>query len=152
MRRTRLKNPDWNLENFVPFRLNRLANAVSEHLSEIYTGRFGLQIAEWRVLVTVGRRRDCTAQQIVSSTRMHKSRVSRAVAALVERGLLERESNEADARAWPLCLTAEGVRLYEGLIPLALGREAGLISQLSTYERRGFLAGITKLERILGLG
>jgi hypothetical protein len=34
------------LANFVPFRLNRLADAVSQDLSEIYRDRFGLDIPE----------------------------------------------------------------------------------------------------------
>src|SRR5271157_4220068 len=70
------------LANFTPFRLNRLAAAVSEHLSEIYRERFGLEIPEWRVLVTVGETPDCTAQQVAGSARLHKTRVSRAVASL----------------------------------------------------------------------
>jgi hypothetical protein len=85
------------LAEFAPFRLNRLAAAVSEHLSEIYRERFGLEIPEWRVLVTVGEHPDCTAQQVASSARLHKTRVSRAVAALTRRRLLER----ARARRMP---------------------------------------------------
>ena len=78
------------LEYFVPFRLNRLAETVSVNLSGIYRNRFGLEIPEWRVLVTVGQREECTAQLVASSTRMHKTRVSRAVASLEARNLVSR--------------------------------------------------------------
>src|SRR5581483_9159077 len=85
-----IARPALRLAGFVPFRLNRLAVAVSDHLAEIYRERFGLEIPEWRVMATVGPVHGCTAQHIASSTRMHKTRVSRAIANLVERGLIER--------------------------------------------------------------
>ena len=60
--------PTLVLAEFLPFRLNRLAEAVSRNLSEIYQERFGLEIPEWQVLMTVGQREECTAQ--------HKSRAT----------------------------------------------------------------------------
>jgi DNA-binding MarR family transcriptional regulator len=139
------------LEYFVPFRLNRLADAVSVNLSEIYRDRFGLEISEWRVLVTLGQRRECTAQHIASSTRMHKTRVSRAVASLEDRKLLARTSNRGDGREIPLGLTKAGRRIYSALVPLALQRECQLLSCLSDGERLAFLDAMTKLERALEL-
>jgi DNA-binding MarR family transcriptional regulator len=143
--------PALRLSEFVPFRLNRLAAAVSEHLSAIYRDRFGLQIPEWRVLVTIGRSADCTAQQIAASTCMHKTRVSRAVAALRQRGLLERASSSRDGRAMHLRLTGAGGRLYTALVPLALARERRLLSCMSGAQRRELLDGLTLLEEALGL-
>jgi DNA-binding MarR family transcriptional regulator len=140
------------LEEFVPFRLNRLADAVSLNLSEIYRDRFGLEIPEWRVLVTVGQRRECTAQHIVSSTRMHKTRVSRAVASLEDRKLVARACNVKDGREMSLCLTKAGQRTYAALVPLAVERERELLSCLSDAQRRAFLGALTQLEGSLELG
>jgi DNA-binding MarR family transcriptional regulator len=140
-----------NLPAFIPFRLNRLAAEVSNHLSVIYRERFGLDIPEWRVLVTVGPERGCTAQQIADSTRMHKTRVSRAIAHLEERGLIERTSRSQDRRAMGLQLTRTGRRVYLELVPLALERERALLGCLSRDELRGLLSGLEQLERSLGL-
>ena len=140
-----------DLPQFVPFRLNRLAVAVSEYLSVIYRDRFGLAIPEWRVLVTVGPRRGCTAQYIAASTRMHKTRVSRAVAALVRRGYVTRTASVEDARAVRLELTPAGRRVYAALVPLALERERTLLSTLDPVRRRAFLQAIAHLEAHLGL-
>jgi DNA-binding MarR family transcriptional regulator len=139
------------LENFVPFRLNRLASAVSEHLSEIYRTRFGLEIPEWRVLVTVGQRNDCTAQFVAASARMHKTRVSRAVAALTKKKLIERAASADDARERHLQLTPSGRRLYAALVPFALERERSLLACLDEPQRRGLIAGLTRLERFFKL-
>jgi DNA-binding MarR family transcriptional regulator len=139
------------LDGFVPFRLNRLADAVSLNLSEIYRDRFGLEIPEWRVLVTVGQCRECTAQHVASSTRMHKTRVSRAVAALEERKLLARTCSGEDGRERRLCLSPGGRRMYSSLVPLALERERQLLSCLSDSQRRALLAALTLLEGSLEL-
>jgi DNA-binding MarR family transcriptional regulator len=139
------------LADFVPFRLNRLAEAVSRNLSEIYRRRFGLEIPEWRVLVTVGQRRDCTSQKVAASTRMHKTRVSRAVASLEQRNLIERAQNAADAREMPLQLTKAGRRMYAALVPLALERERRLLSCMKDAQRQEFVAGLSRLEEWLEL-
>ena len=140
-----------HLPSFVPFRLNRLAVEVSNHLSVIYRERFGLEIPEWRVLVTVGPERGCTAQYIAGSARMHKTRVSRAIAHLEQRELLERASNTGDRREMELRLTKSGRRIYQELVPLALERERTLLACLNKDELRGFLLALEHLERSLDL-
>ena len=139
------------LARFVPFRLNRLAAAVSQHLSIIYRGRFRLEIPEWRVMATVGQDPRCTAQHIAASTRMHKTRVSRAIAHLMKRGLIERVPRPADRREMQLRLSAAGRRMYAQLVPLALRRERALLACMSARELRGFTSGLARLEAFLGL-
>ena len=143
--------PELRLSEFVPFRLNRLATAVSEYLSVIYRERFDLEIPEWRVLVTIGRHVGCTAQQIAHSTRMHKTRVSRAVAALRRRALLESAPGTLDARELHLRLTPSGRRIYASLVPLALARESELLACLGAAQRNALKRGIKLLESSLGL-
>jgi DNA-binding MarR family transcriptional regulator len=139
------------LEDFIPFRLNRLADAISVNLSEIYRDRFGLEVPEWRVLVTIGQCHDITAQHIAQSTRMHKTRVSRAIAALEDRNLLARTSNVEDGREMRLHLTKAGQRMYLSLVPLALEREHRLLSCLTDSQRRAFLVALRQLEHALEL-
>jgi DNA-binding MarR family transcriptional regulator len=139
------------LAAFVPFRLNRLAVGVSDHLAEIYRERFGLDIPEWRVMATVGSRHGCTAQFIAASTRMHKTRVSRAVTHLERRELIERASSAEDRRQREVRLTKAGRRMYGELVPLALDRERQLLGCLTKEQLRGLLAGLEGLEAVLGL-
>ena len=82
---------------------------------------------------------------------MHKSRVSRAIARLVERRLVERASNDDDRRAMDLRLTRAGRRLYAKLVPLALERERELLSCMSATQRRAFREALGCLEAYLGL-
>jgi DNA-binding MarR family transcriptional regulator len=139
------------LARFFPFRLNRLAVAVSQHLAQIYRGAFALEIPEWRVIATVGEDRGCTAQFVAHSTRMHKTRVSRAIAQLRRRGLIERIASDTDKRAMQLRLTRKGRSLYSQLVPLALVRERQLLACLSSAERRVLGSALERLEKRLAL-
>lgn len=138
---------DLDLERFLPFRLNRLADVVSRQLAEVYQERFGIDVPRWRILATLGTDRSYTAQAIAESTRMHKTRVSRAVAELSAQGLITATASPADRREFLLALTAKGRRLYHKLVPLALAREQELFSCLAPAELQAFLKALERLER-----
>jgi DNA-binding MarR family transcriptional regulator len=141
-----------DLFRFVPFRLNRLAAEVSAALSSEYQERYGLDIPEWRVLATLGFRNDaCSAQYIAHCTRTHKSTISRAVTALMERQLVERVENKEDRREFALRMTRKGKALYEELIPRLLRKEQEMLSCLSAQERKDFALMLGKIERSLDL-
>ena len=110
-----------DLFRFVPFRLNRLAAEVSNALSVEYQTRYGLDIPEWRVLATLGFRKDaCSAQYIAQCTRTHKSTISRAVTSLMQRNLVERVENADDRREFRLQITPQGSMLYKSLVKYML--------------------------------
>ena len=141
-----------DLFEFVPFRLNRLAAEVSAALSGEYQARYGLDIPEWRVLATLGFRDDaCSAQYVSHCTRTHKSTISRAVTALMERGLVERVENEDDRREFRLRLSRKGKKLYEELIPRLLRRESEILCCLTAQERQNFARLLGKIETGLNL-
>ncbi len=141
-----------DLFKFVPFRLNRLAAEVSAALSLEYRERYGLDIPEWRVLATLGFRKDaCSAQYISQCTRTHKSSISRAVTALLQRKMIERVENEQDRREFRLRLTKQGRALYEELIPRLLRKEREIMSCLSVQERKALGELLGKVEKSLDL-
>jgi DNA-binding MarR family transcriptional regulator len=146
------KNARLDLFKFVPFRLNRLAAEVSNALAVEYAERYGLDIPGWRVLATLGFRKDaCSAQYVAECTRTHKSTISRAVTALMKRGFIERVENENDRREFRLRLTRKGRALYEELFPRLLQREQEILACLSAQERRDFATLLSKLESGLNL-
>ena len=102
-------------------------------------------------MATVGSKHGCTAQYIAASTRMHKTRVSRAIGELEARALIERASSSEDRRQRQVHLSRSGRRMYSELVPLALEREAALLSCLGPEQLAGFMVGIETLERFLEL-
>jgi len=149
---TSKRNARLDLFKFVPFRLNRLAAEVSNALSTEYQERYGLDIPGWRVLATLGFRKEpCSAQYVAECTRTHKSTISRAVTALMKRQIIERVENENDRREFRLRLTRKGRVLYEELFPRLLQREQEILAGLSAQERRDLAMLLGKLEASLDL-
>lgn len=138
------------LEKFLPYRLNRLAEAVSREFQTIYRTRYGLTRPEWRLLASLGQHGTMTATEVGRDSAMHKTKVSRAVAALEQRLWLKRETAREDRRIERLTLTRAGLRAYGELVPLARAFEAGLVERLAPGEREALLTGLAAMEGILG--
>lgn len=138
-----------SLENFLPYRLNRLADAVSRDFSRLYRDRYGMTRPEWRLLATLGQYGTMTATAVGQHSSMHKTKVSRAVTALDNRRWLKREQNDGDRRVEHLSLTKAGLDAYRQIIPLALDFEEVLLGKMNPQEREAVLAGLAALEQAL---
>jgi DNA-binding MarR family transcriptional regulator len=123
------------LENFLPYRLSVLAQLVSESLHDLYAGPFDLSVTQWRVMAALGRFAPLTASDVGQRIVMDKVAVSRAVAALMKRGLIERAADRRDRRRATLRLSARGRAMHSRIVPLALAYEARLGEALSAEER-----------------
>jgi DNA-binding MarR family transcriptional regulator len=138
------------LESFLPYLVNNLADRISTGLSRIYAGEYGLSIPEWRVLANLAEHRILSATQIVTTTAMEKSKVSRAVKSLSSRGLISQSRREDDNRARDLALTPAGEALYRKLVPQALEWERELLECLSAGEYRDLMHLLGKLRQQVG--
>lgn len=118
------------LENFLPYQLNRAAAAVSREFRETYGSDHDLTVPEWRVLVTLAQFGRLTAKTIGAHSSMHKTKVSRAVSALEGRRWLSRISNDDDRREEFLDLTATGISKYLEIVPEALAFEERILSRI----------------------
>lgn len=135
------------LETFLPYRLNVLASIVSQGLAGIYAKRYGIGVPEWRVMATLGQFGAMTAKDIGGHSHMHKTKVSRAVAILEKRQMVQRRANRQDLREAFLSLTDTGRAVYDDLVPVALGFAADLTEGLSRSERAELEALLAKLTR-----
>ena len=137
--------PALKLEEFLPYRLNVLASFVSLALSRIYSGRHGIGISEWRVLVTLGQFGMMTGKSIGAHSHMHKTKVSRAVAVLTRRKLVARQVNRDDLRESFLSLTPAGRAIYEELAPVALDFAKELWEVVDPADRTALDRAINRL-------
>ncbi len=134
------------LEHFLPYRLSVLTNTISGGIARLYAERFGLAIAEWRVMAVLGRFGPLSANQVCRRTAMDKVRVSRAVARLVARGLLARRADPHDRRRALLRLAPPGRAIHHQIVPLARAREARLLDALTPHERATLDRLLAKLQ------
>jgi DNA-binding MarR family transcriptional regulator len=139
-----------DLDRFLPYRLDILAEAVSRALSRLYKDRYSLAVPEWRVLAHLGQYAPITAKAIAAHSRMHKTKVSRAVAELERLGFVRRTDSADDRREEPLSLTAKGKAAYDDLAPKAADFARHLLDDLSTPERKALESAIDRLLTKLG--
>ncbi|MDZ7600426.1 MAG: MarR family transcriptional regulator, partial [Hoeflea sp.] len=118
------------LEQFLPYRLARAAEQVSRQFALLYRDRHGMTRPEWRTLATIGQFRKITATAIGQHSSMHKTKVSRAIKALEERGWITRQPDATDRRIEHLELTRDGRTHYMELVQLARLYEARLKAAL----------------------
>lgn len=131
------------LDEFLPYRLAVLTHRLSRLLARVYEDRHGLSAPQWRVMAAVAEHPGRTAQDVVRMTPLEKATVSRAVSALIARGLLRREADDRDGRSSRLTLTAEGERLYADIAPAVLAVEADLAARC---DKAGLLRIIDQIE------
>ncbi len=138
------ERPRLRLAEFTPYRIVALGRRLSEELGEAYRNE-GLTIPEWRVIAAVAQAPSVAARDVVAMTPMDKMAVSRAVTALEEKGLIERQTAE-DRRVAALRLTANGETVYQRVAAIALRYEDRLLRRLSPADRKAFLDGLEALE------
>jgi len=138
------------LENFLPYRLSRLAGAVSRDFRAVYGRHYDLTVPEWRVLATLGQFGEMGAKAIGVHSDMHKTKVSRAVRALETRRWLKRGEVPEDRREEILSLTPRGEDAYAEIIPRAIVFERALLAALGP-DAQALLVALERLEAHVGM-
>lgn len=134
-----------DLEDFLPYRLAVLAKHVSNTFSKTYGERFGLSISEWRVIAALGLYPNSSASIVSRYAALDKVQVSRALAGLIKRNLVNRTTDKLDRRNSILRLSKKGEEIYTQIVPVALQFEQELTDILSDKERLQLDNSLTKL-------
>ena len=136
----------FDLETFLPYRLNRAAEFVSLRFASQYKARYRMTRPEWRTLAALGTYGRMTATEIGANASMHKTKVSRAVRALEERRWLRRHENVRDRREEHLELTALGRRYFVEMVEMARAYERELAALLGADGLAFIEKGLDALE------
>ncbi|MBN8294305.1 MarR family transcriptional regulator [Rhodobacter sp. NTK016B] len=138
------------LKGYLPYRLNLLAELTSENTQAIYRRRHALTRMEWRVLVNLAEAPTLTASELCERVPAHKTKVSRALAALEARGWVTRRTDEADRRVAHAALTLKGKRAFNRIRPEMVAATEELLAPLSAEDRHKIDEGLKVLERLFG--
>lgn len=138
---------------FISNRLTRNATALARITSQVHKSEHGLTAPEFNVLMILGAASGAdmpTSSYIVETTAMDKTKVSRAVSSLDQRGWLERERATSDRRFEYLSLTAAGREVYQTLLPKLERAEGTVLRKLTDEEIKALEIGLSGLDRALG--
>lgn len=137
----------FELSDFTPYLLNAAAEAQSLRFSRVYRDRYGMLRTEWRVLFHLGRYGAMSAREISQRAGIHKTKVSRAVAALERKRFLERRGSDEDRRVEILTLRAPGQAAFANLTHAAAEHERALEAELGTEGLAALRATLRNLAR-----
>lgn len=131
-----------DLNNYIPHLLSAVNNALSRGASQVYLERFGIGIAEWRVMSMLAIEPRIQAAQICDIIKIDKGAASRALSGLDEKGLLAHETLHADPRKRNWWLNEAGLALHDTILAIALERESKLIAGVDPADLEAFLRAI----------
>ncbi|MDK3024274.1 MarR family transcriptional regulator [Cupriavidus taiwanensis] len=141
----RLQRPQ-RLADFINYRvyhLNRVAlGAAALHLR----ARAGVTRREWRMISFLGEQPGTRLTELADSAGLDKVLASRAVHALVERGLVRRETRAQDRRAAAFTLTEAGEAVYRAAFAQARDFNTQLAACLTAEEARVMSRCLDKLQ------
>lgn len=135
------------LQQFLPYRLAVLAEAVSRSVASVYATRYELTRDEWRLLAMLAETGRIQAAEAAQRTTLDKMQASRALRSLESRGLVAREVDASDRRHVLVRLLPAGRSLYRQVAPMAEARERYLLQALDDDERRVLEQVLDKLLR-----
>ncbi len=126
--------------------LNFLFDAANERTRErgsrVYELELGISTRDLRILRMIGVSPGITVGELVQRCMIEKTLFSKLTKSLVQRGLVQRQIGQEDARQIQLCLTDAGIDLVLRAEPLAKELEARFLDCLTEAEMKS-------LQRIL---
>lgn len=120
----------FDLNGFLPYQLAVLSSRVSHEFSTLYKQKFGISIAEWRVVAHLSQSDNVSVREIHARVDMDKSKVSRAASRLEQNGYVSKSVNPADGRLVTLSLTRKGRDMIAELTPMAEAYETSVLAKL----------------------
>lgn len=134
-----------DLENYAVAYLTWIANKISSSASVIYRKRFGVGVTDWRIMALLAVEPWIPAARISEVIGFDKAVISRSLAFMQDRGLVETRFQDNNFRRQFIALTKKGLELHDQIVDVAREREEFLLADLTDQERR---AGLRLLEKI----
>ncbi|WP_333705597.1 MarR family transcriptional regulator [Ottowia beijingensis] len=129
----RLTQPK-SLDDMLLYVLWQLQAAARRPVVRLCEAQFGITRREWRMLAQLGQGEGMASSALAERAALDRAQTSRAVSALVQKGLVARTPRPGNRREVLLHLTERGRALYAALLPRVAAINQELLSVLSETE------------------
>lgn len=119
--------------DFITVRIARLAQLFNRWAKDEMSSRFGLSLAEWKCVASLGEVGPLTAAQLCRLTDADKGQISVALRALEEKGWIAPQGSFG--KKVTLKLTKDGVKVFNRSVAFRRKEELKLLSKLSATQR-----------------
>lgn len=135
------------LPDMLLYRLNRLRAVGGGMVLRFCEGRFGVTRREWVMLALLSSGEAMQPSELALRAELDRSATSKAITAMVDKGLVERRVLPGNRRVARLRLTAQGLALYEQILPLVDGVNRELMSGLGVEEITALDSMLARMEQ-----
>lgn len=122
------------LYQYVPFLMSRATGILAREM-HWRVEQFGLEILEWRILVTAESQGEMSIKELADCVMEPQPTVSRWVDKMERKGLLERASSSSDGRVSIVKLTSLGRGKAVEISRIAMEHEQESLAALQPHER-----------------
>ena len=129
----RLTQPK-SLDDMLLYVLWQLQAAARRPVVRLCEAEFGITRREWRMLAQLADSEGMLSSALAERAALDRAQTSRAVSALVQKGLVVRTPRPGNRREVLLHLTERGRALYAALLPRVAAINQELLSVLSASE------------------
>ncbi|HVF62729.1 MAG TPA: MarR family transcriptional regulator [Casimicrobiaceae bacterium] len=141
---TTLRDPACH-DDLLNYRLKQIVNVGGAAAIRLCEGRYGISRFQWRTLAALAESGPMSPAALVRRTGVDGARISLAIRALADKGLVHRESVSGDRRRALVFATVRGSRLYEELFPQLASLNRALVAALDAAEERALDRCLHKL-------
>ncbi|KAA2313885.1 MarR family transcriptional regulator [Pseudooceanicola sediminis] len=136
-------------EDYLTYRIGMLSGEFNRNISKYFSRHFGLTLAEGRVLARLVNSGPQSYGEICETLLLDGAQISRAAAALADRGYICKGDDPKDARRAIFELTEEGQEVGREVIRVGRARQKFLLQKLSATERRTLYRTLSKLMGVM---
>ncbi len=119
------------IDEWLPYRLHDAAARMGSILFGYYSRRHGLSKPAWKTIAVLAGKPGLSAGEIVRASGIDPYAISRAIAQLQQRELVNRRASPHDKRFISVSLTQAGEEIFQDILNVALRVEADMFGSLS---------------------
>jgi DNA-binding MarR family transcriptional regulator len=124
----------YDVRTLLSHRILVLSNTLGKGAVRLYAQRFGVPLAEWRLLAALAIEAPASVNALAAALSTDKGWISRTAASLVEKGLAATRPDPDDARSFQIVLTPAGRAIHKRIVPAALERQRKLLEGFTEKE------------------
>lgn len=124
------------MAQFLNYRLQALYAQSGAPVVRMLEGRYGITRREWRLLAWLAESGPKSPSALAEAAQLDRARTSRAIANLVQKGLVQRVAEADDSRRAVVSIRPPGQALYQKVFPVVARLNAQLVEVLDDNELR----------------
>ena len=130
----------WSLpgDYYIPLRLQLLTRMIERELNRAMQASVNISVAEWRVLALTCTNGKSSAAEVIQAYEADRAQVSRAVASLLEAGLVERRAAAGNGRRKDITASPRGREVFETVHRMRQAYFAAILRDFGPEDLRSF--------------